>query len=61
MVNRKVGGGNRTAAGARAQAVLRSVLETGRRQGGTVVDYLSAVVRAFGNRLMPTPAPLPGR
>jgi transposase len=61
VVNRKVWGGNRTAAGAYAQGVLMSVLETGRRQGQAMVDYLSAVVRAFGNRLMPTPALLPGR
>ena len=61
VVNRKVWGGNRTAAGARAQGVLMSVLETGRRQGRAVVDYLSAVVRASGNWLMPKPTLLPGR
>jgi transposase len=61
VVNRKVWGGNRTAAGARAQAVLMSVLETCRRQRRVIVDYISAVVRAFGNRLMPRPALLPGR
>jgi transposase len=61
VVNRKVWGGNRTAAGAHAQGVLMSVLETGRRQGRVLVDYISAVVRAFGNRLMPRPALLPGR
>ena len=61
VVNRKVWGGNRTAAGAWAQAVLMSVLETGRRQGRAMVDYISAAVRAFGNRLMPRPALLPGR
>ena len=61
VVNRKVWGGNRTAAGARAQGVVMSVLETGRRQGWALVDYISAVVRAFGNRLMPRPTLLPGR
>jgi transposase len=61
VVNRKVWGGNRTATGAWAQAVVTSVLETCRRQGRALVDYLSAVVQAFGNRLMPRPALLPGR
>ncbi len=61
VVNRKVWGGNRTTAGARAQAVLMSILETGRRQGRTLVDYISAVTRAFGNKLMPRPTLLPGR
>jgi len=61
VVNRKVWGGNRTAAGAHAQGVLMSVLETGRRQGRALVDYLSAVVRAFGNPLIPRPTLLPGR
>jgi transposase len=61
VVNRKVWGGNRTAVGARAQAVLMSVLETGRRQGWLLVDYISAAMRAFGSRLTPRPALLPGR
>lgn len=61
VVNRKVWGGNRTQAGAWAQGVLMSVLETGRRQGRILVDYISAALRAFGNRLMPRPVLLPGR
>jgi transposase len=61
VVNRKVWGGNRTPAGAWAQAVVMSVLETGRRQGLALVDYISTVVRAFGNRLITRPALLPGR
>jgi eukaryotic-like serine/threonine-protein kinase len=61
VVNRKVWGGNWTRAGAWAQAVLMSVLETGRRQGRAAVDYVAAVLRAFGNRLMPRPALLSGR
>ena len=61
VVNRKVWGGNRTAAGAHAQGVLMSVLETGRRQGRAMVDYIGAALRAFGNRLTPRPALLPGR
>jgi transposase len=61
VVNRKVWGGNRTTAGARAQGVLMSVLETCRRQACSVVDYLSQTLRAFGNRLLPRPALLTGR
>ena len=56
VVNRKVWGGNRTAAGARAQGVLMSVIETCRRQAHAVVDYVSQSLRAFGNRLLPRPA-----
>jgi transposase len=61
VVNRKAWGGNRTAAGARAQAVLMSVLETCRRQARTVVDYVSQALRAFGNRLLPRPTLLMAR
>jgi transposase len=61
VVNRKVWGGNRTTAGARAQAVVMSVLETGRRHGRALIDYISPVMRAFGNRLMPRPVLLPGQ
>ena len=53
VVNRKVWGGNRTAAGARAQGVLMSVLETCRRRAHSAVDYVSQSLRAFGNRLLP--------
>jgi transposase len=55
VVNRKVWGGNRTPAGARAQGVLMSVFETGRRQALSVVDHVSRTLRAFGNRLLPRP------
>jgi transposase len=61
VVNRKVWGGNRTAAGAQAQGVLLSVLETGRRHGLALVDHLSLTLRAFGNRLLPRPVLLQGR
>jgi transposase len=61
VVNRKVWGGTRTAAGARAQEVLMSVFETCRRQGHSVVDYVSQTLHAFGNRLLPRPTLLPGR
>ena len=59
VVNRKVWGGNRTAAGARAQGVLMSVLETCRRQGRAVVDHVSQTLRAVGNGLVPRPVLLP--
>jgi transposase len=55
VVNRKVWGGNRTAAGAAAQGVLMPVFETCRRQTLTVVDHVSRALREFGNRLLPRP------
>jgi transposase len=41
VVNRKVWGGNRTWAGAAAQAVLMSVLATGRQVGRDALDFIS--------------------
>jgi transposase len=61
VVNRKVWGGNRTPAGAHAQGVLMSVLETCRRHANSAVDFLSGTLRAFGNRLLHPPQLLPGR
>ncbi len=61
VVNRKVWGGNWTAAGARAQGVLMSVLETCRRQALPVVDHVSRTLRGFSNRLLSRPVLLPGR
>jgi transposase len=61
VVNRKVWGGNRTLAGAKAQSVLMSVLETCRRQAHSLVDYVGQTLRSFGNRLLPRPVLLPGR
>ena len=55
VVNRKVWGGNRTAAGAHAQEVLMSVLETSRRQARSALDYIGHTLRSFGNRLLPRP------
>ena len=55
VVNRKVWGGNRTAAGARAQGALMSVFETCRRQSLSAVDHVSRTLRWFGNRLLPPP------
>jgi len=55
VVNRKVWGGNRTEAGAAAQGVLTSVLETCKRQARSGLDFVSHTLRAFGNRLLPRP------
>jgi transposase len=46
---------NRTAAGARAQGVLMSVLETCRRYTRSAVDHVSRTLGWFGNRLLPRP------
>jgi transposase len=56
VVNRKVWGGNRTAAGAAAQGVLLSVIETCRRHMRSALDFVSETLRASGNRLLPRPA-----
>ncbi|HVK07444.1 MAG TPA: IS66 family transposase [Gemmataceae bacterium] len=61
VVDRKVWGGNRTAAGAGAQGVLMSVFETCRRQAQSAVDHVSRTLRWFGNRLLPRPTLLLGR
>lgn len=45
VVNRKVWGGNRTWAGARAQGVLMSVLTTALQRGHGVVDLLARMLR----------------
>ncbi len=55
VVNRKVWGGNRTAAGAQAQGVLLSVLQTCKRQARPALVFVSQSLRAFGNRLLPQP------
>jgi transposase len=52
VVNRKVWGGNRTWAGAVAQAVLMSVLASCRQAGRDALDFLSLALRS------PTPPPL---
>lgn len=55
VVNRKVWGGNRTEEGAWAQGVLLTVLETARRRGVEVLDWLSGALRAW-----PRETPMPG-
>jgi transposase len=55
VVNRKVWGGNRTWAGAHAQEVLMSVLETCKRAGHSALEFVGQTLRAFGNPLLPRP------
>lgn len=55
VVNRKVWGGNRTWAGAHAQEVLTSVLQTCKRLGRSGLDFVSHTLRAFGNPLLSRP------
>jgi transposase len=59
VVNRKVWGGNRTEAGAKAQGVLMSVLRTCWQAGRSALDFVSLTLRAFGNPLLPRPILLP--
>jgi transposase len=55
VVNRKVWGGNRPRAGARAQEVLMSVLETCKRTGRSGLEFVSQTLGAFGNVMLPRP------
>jgi transposase len=55
VVNRKVWGGNRTWAGARAQEVLMSVLETCRRAGRPGLEFVSQTLRAYANPRLSRP------
>src|SRR3954465_10504238 len=61
VVNRKVWGGNRTWAGAHAQEVLMSVLETCRRAGRSGLEFISQTLRAFANPRLPRPVLLTPR
>ena len=47
VVNRKVWGGNRTADGAKAQAVTMSVLQTCKQQAADAFDYISKTLCGF--------------
>src|SRR5215203_1480739 len=55
VVNRKAWGGNRTWAGAHAQEILTSVLQTCKRLGRSGLDFVSRTLRAFGNPFLPRP------
>src|SRR5262245_7031788 len=61
VVNRKVWGGNRTEAGAQAQGILSSVLQTCKQQARAALDFISQTLRAFGNRFLPRPILLGSR
>lgn len=50
VVNRKVWGGNRAAAGARAQSVLMTVLRTAELMGRNALAFLSSLLRAPTDR-----------
>ena len=56
IVNRKVWGGNRTAAGAEAQAVTSSVLATCQKKAVNVFQYLGNAFRGVVGKLFPQPA-----
>src|SRR5262245_3464180 len=55
VVNRKVWGGNRTEAGARAQGILSSVIQTCKKQAKAALDFISQTLRSFGNHFLPRP------
>jgi transposase len=54
VVNRKVWGGNRTAAGARDQSILMSVLRTCHQRALDALDFLSETLRTPSTALVPT-------
>lgn len=56
VVNRKVWGGSRTPAGARAQSVLKSVMETCRQHGRSALDYVSQVLRGVVTSIVEPPS-----
>jgi transposase len=56
VVNRKVWGGNRTEAGAEAQAVTLSVLQTCQQQAVAFVDYVSQTLRGVAGSLFASAA-----
>ena len=55
-VNRKVWGGNRTAAGAHAQSVLMTVLATCRQQARDSLRFLASILTGHRPRLALLPA-----
>jgi transposase len=58
VVNRKVWGGNRTPAGATAQAVTMSVIQTCKQQARSAIRFVSnafrGVIENLGRRAIPT-------
>jgi len=61
VVNRKVWGGNRTEAGAQAQAVTLSVLQTCKQQAQRALEYVSRTLCGFIGSLFSPGLPSPGR
>jgi transposase len=56
VVNRKVWGGNRTLAGARAQSILTSVLATLRQRAHSALTWLNSTLCHPAALLLPSPA-----
>ena len=56
IVNRKVWGGNRTEAGAAAQAVVGSILQTCQKKTIDAFAYISDALRGVLGNLFPSPA-----
>jgi transposase len=61
VVNRKVWGGNRTPAGAKAQAVTMSVLQTCSQRAIDALEYVSRTLSGFVTSLFPPRTALAGR
>lgn len=61
IVNRKVWGGNRTEAGAKAQCVLQSTLATCKQQAVSFLGFLGNCLRGFLGKLFSSALPDPGR
>ena len=55
VVNRKVWGGNRTEAGAKAQAVVMSVIQTCQQQTRSALSFISNALRRITERLIASP------
>jgi transposase len=55
VVNRKVWGGNRTEAGAKAQAVVMSVIQTCKQQTKSTLTYISNAFRGIAGQLIAKP------
>jgi transposase len=55
VVNRKVWGGNRTPAGAQAQSVLMSTIETCRQKARSALDFVSQTLRGIAGSILASP------
>src|SRR5207342_3293826 len=52
IVNRKVWGGNRTHAGAKAQAILNSVLQTCKQRGLDAFHFIRNALRRLASQIL---------